>query len=201
MPRLCKYCKSELPDGAKICPTCKKKQKGPMGVIIAIVVVFIIIGIAAGSGGNSTDEQNKAQDMEKTAENVENQASNETTVSESTEETDESEKVEMTAGQKNAYKAAKNYLEFMSFSKDGLINQLSSEYGDGYSVEDAEFAVNYLEENGEVDWNEQAYKAAKNYLNTMSFSLDNLINQLESDAGDKYTHEQAVYGAEKAYNE
>ena len=138
--------------------------------------------------------------MESASENKDSLASSEDVVSEVA-DTNESEEVKMTAGQKNAYKAAKNYLAFMSFSKDGLINQLSSEYGDGYSVEDAEFAVNYLEENGEVDWNEQAYKAAKNYLNTMSFSLDNLINQLESDAGDKYTHEQAVYGAEKAYNE
>ena len=200
MAKLCKYCKSELPDGAKICPNCKKKQKGPMGIIIAVVVVFIIIGIAAGSGGNSNDEQESGQKVESASENKDSLASSEDVVSEVA-DTNESEEVKMTAGQKNAYKAAKNYLEFMSFSKDGLINQLSSEYGDGYSVEDAEFAVNYLEENGEVDWNEQAYKAAKNYLNTMSFSLDNLINQLESDAGDKYTHEQAVYGAEKAYNE
>ena len=200
MAKLCKYCKSELPDGAKICPNCKKKQKGPMGVIIAVVVVFIIIGIAAGSGGNSNDEQESGQKVESASENKDSLASSEDVVSEAA-DTNESEEVKMTAGQKNAYKAAKNYLAFMSFSKDGLINQLSSEYGDGYSVEDAEFAVNYLEENGEVDWNEQAYKAAKNYLNTMSFSLDNLINQLESDAGDKYTHEQAVYGAEKAYNE
>lgn len=200
MAKLCKYCKSELPDGAKICPNCKKKQKGPMGIIIAVVVVFIIIGIAAGSGGNSNDEQESGQKVESASENKDSLASSEDVVSEVA-DTNESEEVKMTAGQKNAYKAAKNYLAFMSFSKDGLINQLSSEYGDGYSVEDAEFAVNYLEENGEVDWNEQAYKAAKNYLNTMSFSLDNLINQLESDAGDKYTHEQAVYGAEKAYNE
>lgn len=200
MAKLCKYCKSELPDGAKICPNCKKKQKGPMGVIIAVVVLFIIIGIAAGSGGNSNDEQESGQKVESASENKDSLASSEDVVSEVV-DTNESEEVKMTTAQKNAYKAAKNYLSFMSFSKDGLISQLSSEYGDGYNVEDAEFAVNYLEENGEVDWNEQAYKAAKNYLDTMSFSLDNLINQLESDAGDKYTHEQAVYGAEKAYNE
>jgi hypothetical protein len=33
------------------------------------------------------------------------------------------------------------------------------------------------------------------------FSLDNLIEQLESSAGDQFTHAQAVYGAKKAYNE
>lgn len=106
---------------------------------------------------------------------------------------------DMTASQKNAYNAGLNYLSTMPFSKAGLIEQLSSDFGDGYEVEDAEFAVNAIEENGEVDWVEQAKKAAKNYLDIMSFSKDGLIEQLESDYGDKYTHEEAVEAVEAVY--
>ena len=100
----------------------------------------------------------------------------------------------MTAGQKNAVRAAENYISLMPFSRAGLIDQLSSEHGDGFSVEDATFAV----DNIKVDWNEQAAKAAKNYLDLMPFSRSGLIDQLSSEHGDKFTRGQAEYGVKKA---
>ena len=95
-----------------------------------------------------------------------------------------------TAGQENARRSAETYLETMAFSRKGLISQLSSSAGEGYSRADATYAVNHVD----VDWNEQAAKAAQNYLDTMPFSRQGLIEQLSSDAGDGYTHAQAVYG-------
>lgn len=44
-----------------------------------------------------------------------------------------------------------------------------------------------------ADWNYQASKKAAQYLELMAFSREQLIAQLEFD---KFTHEQAVYGAE-----
>ena len=73
----------------------------------------------------------------------------------------------------------------MAFSREGLIKQLKFE---GYSQSDAEYAA----DNCGADWNQQAAKAAENYLSFMSFSQDALIKQLEYDG---FTHEQAVYGA------
>lgn len=102
-----------------------------------------------------------------------------------------------TLGQQNAIKSAKSYLGTMSFSRKGLVDQLSSEYGEGYSAEDAEFAVSYLEQNNLVDWNEQAYKSAQSYLETSSFSRDGLYDQLTSDYGEGYTPEQAEYALQK----
>ncbi len=87
-------------------------------------------------------------------------------------------------------RSAESYLNFKGFSRAGLIRQLSSEYGEGFSVEDATFAVDYLN----VDWNEQAAKAAQSYLDFKGFSRSGLIQQLESEYGDQFTHEQAVYG-------
>ncbi|QDB79572.1 hypothetical protein FE251_09440 [Georgenia wutianyii] len=101
---------------------------------------------------------------------------------------------QMSPAQSNALRAAENYLSFMPFSRDGLIEQLSSEYGDGYSVEDATFAA----DNVQVDWNEQAARAAENYLEIMPFSRDGLIDQLTSEHGDRYTLEQATYGVDQA---
>ncbi len=105
----------------------------------------------------------------------------------------------MTTGQEQAYDAATQYLDTMAFSKAGLIAQLSSKYGSGFNKTDAEFAVKLLEKKKEVNWKEQAYRAAKEYLKTMSFSKSGLIEQLESSFGSKFTHEEAVYGANKAY--
>lgn len=46
--KLCKYCKSEIPYDAKVCPHCRKKQtpNGCLIAIIVIVVLFILIGVA-----------------------------------------------------------------------------------------------------------------------------------------------------------
>ena len=47
--KLCKYCKSEIPYDAKVCPHCRKKQtpNGCLIAIIVIVVLFILIGVAS----------------------------------------------------------------------------------------------------------------------------------------------------------
>jgi Host cell surface-exposed lipoprotein len=99
-----------------------------------------------------------------------------------------------TAGQDNARRSAESYLYTMAFSRKGLIEQLSSEYGAGFSKADAIYAVNHID----VDWNEQAAKSAKNYLDTMAFSRQGLIEQLESEYGAGFTHAQAVYGVNAA---
>lgn len=93
--------------------------------------------------------------------------------------------------QRNAARSAENYLSFQGFSRNGLIDQLSSDYGDQYDVRDATVAVDSLS----VDWNEQAVKSAKNYLSMTGFSCNGLIEQLSSEYGDQFTVEQARYGA------
>jgi hypothetical protein len=80
------------------------------------------------------------------------------------------------------------------FSRKGLIDQLSSSYGDGYDKVDATIAVDSLD----VDWNEQAARSAAQYLEMSGFSCNGLIDQLSSSAGDKYTKDQATYGAQQA---
>ena len=81
------------------------------------------------------------------------------------------------------------------FSKAGLIDQLSSPAGDGYSKADATFAANHVD----VDWNAEAVEAAKDYLEISSFSEQALIDQLSSSAGDQFTPAQARYAVNKVY--
>ena len=44
--KLCKYCQTEIPKKAKVCPNCKRKQGGIgcLGVILIVLGVFIFIG-------------------------------------------------------------------------------------------------------------------------------------------------------------
>lgn len=100
----------------------------------------------------------------------------------------------LTGPQKNAARSAKQYLRMTGFSREGLIQQLSSSAGDGYDVADATAAVDSLE----VDWNQNAVRSAKQYLNMTGFSCKGLIEQLSSSAGDKYTESQATFGAQQA---
>jgi hypothetical protein len=89
-----------------------------------------------------------------------------------------------TVGQKNALDSAKSYLEYMSFSKKGLIDQLKF---DGYTTKEANYAVKHCGAN----WTKQALKSAKNYLDTMAFSKKGLTDQLKFDG---YTTKEANYG-------
>ena len=87
--------------------------------------------------------------------------------------------------QKNALRTAKSYLNTMSFSRSGLIEQLEYEQ---YSSEAAVWAVDHVE----ADWNEQAAKKAKEYLDMMAFSRRGLIDQLKFEG---FTEDEAEYGA------
>ena len=94
------------------------------------------------------------------------------------------ETFDLSMEEKNAIKKAESYLEFMAFSRSGLIGQLEFE---GFSKEVATTAVDSLV----VDWNEQAAKKAQSYLDFMSFSKSGRIDQLIVEG---FTREQAEYG-------
>ena len=132
-------------------------------VIIIIVIVAIIIATAFSNTANDSAENSGDQ-------NTSSQTQDEN----------------VTLGERNALRQAKNYLNVMPFSYQGLIDQLEFE---GYSNSEAVYAAN----NCGADWYEQAAKKAKDYLETMPFSRQQLIKQLEFE---KFTHDQAVYGAE-----
>lgn len=98
-----------------------------------------------------------------------------------------------TPAQENAIAKAESYLDYTAFSRQGLIMQLEF---DDFSTADAAFAVGHIEANGGVNWNEQAVKKAKSYLDYTSFSLQGLVDQLQFD---DFTPSEAQHGANTAY--
>lgn len=97
----------------------------------------------------------------------------------------------MTTAQQQAVDSAQGYLQLGSgFSYEGLLQQLTSSAGDGFSTADATFAINYLH----PDWYQQAVDSAQGYLQLGSgFSYQGLLQQLTSTSGAGFTERQAEY--------
>ena len=187
----CSDCNKKVSVNASTCPNCgapvvlpkeKPKPKKWVSFLIGAVVLLLILAMC------SSDPDETEVTTASSAEVVNNEPTPEPLVTE-TEVIEENSG--MTTQQKNAVRSAKRYISFKGFSRDGLIQQLSSSAGDGYKLEDATIAVDSLD----IDYNEQAVRSAENYLSFKGFSCDGLIQQLSSSAGDKFTVSQAEYGA------
>lgn len=94
-----------------------------------------------------------------------------------------------------ALKSAQNYVDALHFSRQGLKQQLTSEYGSGFSEEAAEYALEHVD----VDYKEEAVEAAQSYLDAMSFSRQGLKQQLTSEYGSGFTEEEAEYALDQVY--
>lgn len=181
----CKYCKSEIDAKASICPQCNTKQHniGCLVFLIAIVIIILFVGIASCSGGDKTDTNNSPVTTE------EGTVNSDATSSE-TKPTDAQQSVP--SEYKSALKKAKIYSDTMHMSKQGLYDQLTSEYGEKFSPEAAQYAIDNLV----VDYNKNALEKAKSYQQTMSMSPAKIHDQLTSEYGEKFTKEEADYAIE-----
>lgn len=90
-----------------------------------------------------------------------------------------------------ARSSARSYLEWGGFSRQGLIDQLSSEFGEQFPVEAATAAVDSMN----VDWFAEAVDSAESYTSWRAWSHAELVDQLSSAYGEQFTPEQAEHGA------
>lgn len=89
----------------------------------------------------------------------------------------------------NALAKAESYSEMMHMSKQGIYEQLTSEYGEKFSADAAQYAIDNLD----ADWNANALAKAKTYQQSMNMSKSAIYDQLVSDYGEKFTKEEAQY--------
>ncbi|MDQ0614250.1 hypothetical protein QF046_001891 [Microbacterium sp. W4I4] len=89
----------------------------------------------------------------------------------------------------SALKKAESYSALMHMSKAGIYDQLTSEYGEKFAPEAAQYAVDTLQ----ADWNANALAKAKDYQTTMSMSPAAIRDQLTSEYGEKFTAAEADY--------
>lgn len=97
--------------------------------------------------------------------------------------------VEVSQEFENALASAESYLEWTSFSKKGLYDQLTSEYGEGFPEDAAQYAV----DNVDADWKAEAVEAAELYYYDMNMSKSGVWDQLTSEYGEQFTEAEADY--------
>lgn len=93
---------------------------------------------------------------------------------------------------KSALRKAEQYSELMHMSKKGIYSQLTSEYGEQFDTEAAQYAVDHIE----ADWNANALEKAKTYQDTMAMSPRDIYDQLVSEYGEQFTVEEAQYAVD-----
>ncbi|MDJ1112537.1 Ltp family lipoprotein [Macrococcus sp. S115] len=158
-----------------------KKKRNPflMGCL-GLLALFLLLGACGAifgseDGGKETSSTEEATTEEKTEEKkteedatteevtTEKVTTEEATTEEKTEEVTtekvtteeattekktEEEKISSTTStreMKNALSAAENYVDLMPFSKAGLYQQLTSNAGDKYTAEEAQYAIDNLD--------------------------------------------------------
>ncbi|MEV8146784.1 Ltp family lipoprotein [Arthrobacter sp. NPDC080073] len=92
----------------------------------------------------------------------------------------------------SALSKAGSYSRNMHMSKAGIYDQLTSQYGEKFSPEAAQYAVDNLK----TDYNANALAKAKSYQSSMSMSPAAIYDQLVSQYGEKFTPEEANYAVQ-----
>lgn len=198
-------------------PVVIKKKRNPFLLgCLGLVLLMFLIGACSAIFLPSNDELTK-EDKEVVEDivpsNDDNAESDDTTAKEekATEENttteEETTTEEITANKSNTEKkstkennnisrehvaalaAAQNYVDMMPFSKAGLYDQLTSDAGNSFPPEAAQYAI----DNVEADFKEEAVEAANSYNETFPMSDQELLQQLTSEAGSKFTQEEAQY--------
>lgn len=140
-----------------------------------LFVLFIIIGVASSYNG-----------LQKDLNGTKNNGSNPNSTN-STSPAKEEPKVP--AEYKSALSQAGTYSKTMHMSKQGVYDQLVSEFGGKFSKEAAQYAI----DNVSADWNANALAQAKTYQDTMHLSPSAIKDQLISQYGAKFTQAEADY--------
>lgn len=192
----CKSCSKEIAANAKSCPGCGAKNKKPIykRPWVWVIAFFIMIGAIGGSGSSSSSstssKSNSTSVSSETASSNTNSTNTGTTQAQQTETT--TTKDEVPTEYKSALKKAKVYSDTMHMSKDGIYDQLTSEYGEKFPADAAQYAI----DNVEADWNANALEKAKTYQDSMAMSSSAIYDQLISEYGEKFTAEQAQYAVD-----
>lgn len=170
------------------------KKKGGLLKKIGIGLLFLVVlgVIFGGRDETATPVAEEQQQQQETATPV---AEEKEDVTELVEE--ETTEPEVSKEFQNALKKAESYAKTMHMSKKGIYDQLTSEYGEGFPEDAAQYAVDTLV----WDYNENAYEKAKSYQDTMSMSLNNIKDQLTSEYGEQFTAEEAEYAINKLSSE
>ena len=176
-------------------------MKRVLGVVLGFIILVIGCAALISETDNNTENTDKPatqeeQIKEEPAEESKEEAQEPVVQEEEAPEAAIPEEDEVVPFEyEQALKSAQNYVDALHFSRQGLKQQLTSEYGSGFSEEAAEYALEHVD----VDYKEEAVEAAQSYLDAMSFSRQELKQQLTSEYGSGFTEEEAEYALDQVY--
>lgn len=160
---------------------------------ILIVLLVAIFGNMGSSDDSTSEADNNTKVEEKTAEEPKKTEVTKDESSEAKAEKEETKKEDdVPTEYKSALKKANSYAENMYMSKAAVYDQLTSEYGEKFSQEAADYAM----DNVQADWKANALKKAKSYQEEMDMSPESVRDQLASEHGEQFTQEEADYAVE-----
>ena len=163
----------------------KKKKTGCLKIALIVLGVLIALGIVGAALG--APEESGGSPAASTAASVSAPGSAAEPAPEPASETDAPEAVP--TEYLSALKKAESYSEHMHMSKAAIYDQLTSKYGEQFTEQAAQYAM----ENLQADWNANALACAASYSENMHLSKAAIYDQLTSEYGEQFTAEEAQY--------
>lgn len=163
-----------------------KKKGGCLKIGLIVLGAFVVLGVIGSIfGSDEPAAPSSAVSSTSAATSVDQQTSTPASVPTVEDDTIPTE-------YKSALKKAESYSELMHMSKAAIYDQLVSEYGEQFSEEAAQYAMDNLV----ADWNANALAKAESYSETMHMSKAGIYDQLTSEYGEQFTAEEAQYAVD-----
>lgn len=167
-----------IPEGYELAKKKKPWFKRPGCITPLAIVAIIIIAIAASSGGDSSDSPAPTDTTATAPADAPQEA------------TDPGADSDVPTEFRNALKKGERYANSQDMSKQGVYNQLTSEF-EGFTPEAAQYAI----DNIEADWQANALSKGQRYYEQQAMSPDAVYNQLTSEF-EGFTPEEAQYAVD-----
>ena len=148
-------------------------------IITGIIVLLVIIVAASSSSAKKTNTDSASSTV----------SNNTTTTAATPAVQPKAQEPSVPAEYKSALAKANDYNSTAHMSKQGLYDQLTSDYGEKFSAAAAQYAI----DNIKADWNANALAKAKEYQDQQHMSPAAIHDQLTSAYGEKFTVSEADY--------
>lgn len=195
----CKKCGAPLDDDALFCSSCGQKvqestqtiaknvgqtnKKTPrwIGIVLCAVLAIVVLG-SLGESTSKTSGYNSASVKSSYSSSKSNYSTYSGSVT--------TPSADVSTEYQNALTKGLSYAKNLHMSKKGVYDQLTSSYGEGFSTDAAQYAIDHMTG---VDWNANALEKAKQYYYNMSMSKSAVYDQLTSEYGEQFTASEAQY--------
>lgn len=195
----CKKCGAPLDDDALFCSSCGQKvqestqtiaknvgqtnKKTPrwIGIVLCAVLAIVVLG-SLGESTSKTSGYNSASVKSFYSSSKSNYSTYSGSVT--------TPSADVSTEYQNALTKGLSYAKNLHMSKKGVYDQLTSSYGEGFSADAAQYAIDNMTG---VDWNANALAKAQEYYTGMSMSKSAVYDQLTSEYGEQFTASEAQY--------